>query len=77
MKVTRLFMHFVDYGFYKVFSYKLKLCAREFSWVVGDWSVRVKYFRGLVVGSPLQERQMRRAFEAEPIQLFTNWYFRG
>ena len=31
--------------FYKVFSYKLKLskgCAREFSWVSGDWSVRVK-----------------------------------
>ena len=28
-----------------VFSYKLKLCkgcAREFNWVSGDWSVRVK-----------------------------------
>ena len=37
--------HFLDNGFYKVFSYKLKLCkdcAREFNWVSVDWSVRVK-----------------------------------
>ena len=37
--------HFLDYGFDKVFSYKLKLCkgcTREFNWVSGDWSVRVK-----------------------------------
>ena len=37
--------HFLDYGFYKVFSYKLKLykdCAREFNRVIGDWSVKVK-----------------------------------
>ena len=39
------FLHFLDYGFYKVFSYKLKLCkdcAREFNRVRRDWSVRVK-----------------------------------
>ena len=37
--------HFLDYGFYKVFVYKLKLCkgcARELNWVSGDWSVWVK-----------------------------------
>ena len=37
--------HFVDYGFYKVISYKLKLCkdcASEFNSVSGDWSARVK-----------------------------------
>ena len=42
--------HFLDYGFYKVFSYKLKLrkgCAREFNCVSGDWSVRVKAASGL------------------------------
>ena len=45
VKVTRLFGYFLDYGFYKVFSYKLKLCkgcAREFNWISGNWSVRVK-----------------------------------
>ena len=26
VKVTRLLGHFLDYGFYKVFRYKLKLC---------------------------------------------------
>ena len=33
VKVTRLLEHFLDYCFYKVFSYMLKLCkgcAREF-----------------------------------------------
>ena len=37
--------HFLDYDFYKVFSYKLKLCkdwAREFNRESGDWSVKVK-----------------------------------
>ena len=37
--------HVLDYGFYKVFSYKLKLCkgcAREFNWVSGNWSVSLK-----------------------------------
>ena len=51
VKVTRLFGHFLDYGFYKVFSYKLKLCkgcAREFNWVSGNWSVRVKAVSDLV-----------------------------
>ena len=45
VKVSRLLGHFLEYDFYKVFSYKLKLfkdCAREFNWVSGDWSVRVK-----------------------------------
>ena len=44
-KVTGLWGHFLDYCFYKVFSYKLKLCkdcARELNGVSGDWSVRVK-----------------------------------
>ena len=34
-----------------VFSYELKLCkgcAREFNWVSGDWSVRVKAASDLV-----------------------------
>ena len=37
--------------FNKVFSYKLKLCkgcAREFNWVSGNWSVRVKAASDLV-----------------------------
>ena len=46
VEVTRLFGHFLDYVFfYKVFSYKLKLCkdcTREFNRVSGNWSVRVK-----------------------------------
>ena len=44
-KVTRLWGHFLDYGFDKVFSYKLEFCkgcAREFNWIGGNWSVRVK-----------------------------------
>ena len=51
VKVTRLLGHFLDYGFYKVFSYKLKLCkgfAREFNWVSGNWSVRAKAASDLV-----------------------------
>ena len=43
--VTRVLWHFLEYGFYKVFSYKLKLCkdsAREFNSVSEDWFVRVK-----------------------------------
>ena len=37
--------HFLDYGFYKVFGFKLKPCkdcAREFNRISDDWSVRVK-----------------------------------
>ena len=45
VKVTRHLGHFLDQGFHKVFSYRLKLredCSREFNRVNGDWSVRVK-----------------------------------
>ena len=44
VEVTRLLGHFLEYDFYKVLSYKVKLCkdcAREFNRVSEDWSVRV------------------------------------
>ena len=45
VEVIRLLKHFLDYGFHKVFCYKLKPykdCATEFNRVGGDWSVTVE-----------------------------------
>ena len=61
VKVTRLFGHFLDYCFYKIFTYSLKLCkdsAREFDWVSGDWSVWVKVVSDLV--NPMYNEFIKR-----------------
>ena len=53
VEVTRLFGHFLDNSFYKVFSYKLKLfkdCAREYNRVNG---VRLSGSKLLIISSIL------------------------
>ena len=45
VKVTRLFLHFLEDFFHAVISYKLKFrkgSPRELNSVTGEWSVRVK-----------------------------------
>ena len=45
VEVTGYFGHFLDYCFYEVFSYTLKLCkdcTRKLNSLSGDWSVKVK-----------------------------------
>ena len=71
----RLLGHFLGYGFYKVFSYKLKPCkdrARELNRVSGDWSTRVKAASGLL--NLVHKEFIARIEDTQRKHLWEAWY---